>query len=264
MVIDCSTKPAASVAIIGGMPSPRIRTMLATPAAGLANHRRMPDPADQNDFAHTRREPHAQPRREAGPQARVAAVHDPHREVAGERHHRRDRQVDVARSGRDHEHLPDADDGVERGELERAAERLERAPALRDGGGDRPDDHRPGDRPKPGLPCGPAPHPPPHQASPLRTRARDASTAIRITPCTLSCQSVETLRKDRSEPVSSMMIAPTTAPTGETMPPKNSPPPTITAAIESSVYWPPTLASPVVFRPVSASPASTPRNPAAP
>ncbi len=69
---------------------------------------------------------------------------------------------------------------------------------------------------------------------------------------------------DSSEPVSSMMNAPITAPTGATMPPKNSPPPTITAAIESSVYGAPKLASPVVFSPVSRSPASRPKMPAIP
>jgi hypothetical protein len=86
---------------------------------------------------------------------------------------------------------------------------------------------------------------------------------MRTTPCTLNCQADETFKNDKSEPVSSMIMEPTAAQIDETMPPKNSPSPTMTAAIDTSVYWVPMFASDGL-RPVIAKPAQTPDAPAIP
>ena len=45
---------------------------------------------------------------QAGDDHRILRVHDLHRHGAGQRHGRRDRQVDIARPERDDEHLADA------------------------------------------------------------------------------------------------------------------------------------------------------------
>ncbi len=65
--------------------------------------------------------------------------------------------------------------------------------------------------------------------------SRIARTAIRIAPCAPICQSGESRRNVRNDAASVSVSAPITAPTAETRPPVNSPPPRITPAIESSV-----------------------------
>src|SRR5699024_5167663 len=160
-------------------------------------------------------------------------------------HYRRNRQVDITRPGRNDQHLAETDDDVECGKLQ--CNRQHAASALpRDGDGhDQPHRQCRNKHPNPGLVRQPGVDcPQPHDFFPPSTRV--ASTRMRIAPCTASCQSVETLKNDIKAPVSNMMSAPTTAPTGDTMPPKNSPPPTITAAIDTSVYCAPTVASPDV------------------
>ena len=58
---------------------------------------------------------------------------------------------------------------------------------------------------------------------------------MRMKPCMPTCQSGAMRRKVRNEAASVIVSAPITAPTGETRPPENSPPPRITAAIDTSV-----------------------------
>ena len=62
-----------------------------------------------------------------------------------------------------------------------------------------------------------------------------ARMTSRMQPWTLYCQAGATEAKLSSEPESCMISAPSTVPIGETMPPTNSPPPMMTAPIESSV-----------------------------
>src|SRR4029077_20998480 len=114
------------------------------------------------------------------------------------------------------------------------------------GDDDQPDDDGPGAGVEPGL-CQQLADPWGYH---LRARLQDTTRSARITsrmpPWTLYCQAGATEAKLRSEPESCITSAPSTVPMGEPIQRTNSPPPMMTAPMESSVRPRPTLASPVV------------------
>ena len=74
------------------------------------------------------------------------------------------------------------------------------------------------------------------QLSRREISARAARTMIRIAPLAPTCQSGGMCMKERSDEAASASVsAPITAPIGETRPPTNSPPPSMTPAIDRRV-----------------------------
>src|SRR5262249_43513939 len=126
---------------------------------------------------------------------------------------------------------------------------------------DQPDQHPPGGGVEPGLRQQSAAKRI-HARMLLHEMIRMARMTSRMQPCTLYCQAGATEAKLSSDPESCMIRAPSTVPMGDTIPPTNSPPPMMTAPMDSSVRPRPTLASPVVVTAARQIPASSPQPPA--
>ncbi len=146
----------------------------------------------------------------------VFDIHKLQRHRAGKRHGGGNREIDVAGTKRDDEHLADPDDDRKGREGERGLRQAERAGAECHHDRQEPDDKGGKPGPDPGF-AEKAQEGDHRRFSRFSRRfsiRRSASTMMRIAPCAPICQSGEMRRKDRNEPASVSVSAPITAPIG--------------------------------------------------